>query len=85
MHLLRLLETGLELIQTGELRVRRPNASELIAVLNGALTFDALLERAAELQAKMTEAVQSCRLPDDVDDSFVDRLAYSLIAPEVTS
>lgn len=78
-HLLRLLETGLEVIQTGELRVRRENAKELIAVKEGALTFEALTERATELQLEMRRAMQRCTLPDDVDHAFVDELALQLI------
>lgn len=80
-HLLRLLETGLEVIETGELRVRRDNAAELVAVINGALTCEQVVERAAELQAQMRAAMQRCTLPDDVDYAFVDDLLVSLVAP----
>jgi hypothetical protein len=75
------LETGLEIIQTGELRVRRENAAELVAVINGALTFDQLVGRAAELQAQVTDAMSRCTLRDDVDHAFVDDLPLSLVTP----
>lgn len=49
------------------------------SVLNGALSFDQLIARAAELQARMTEAMRGCTLSDDVDRTFVDDLSLSLI------
>jgi len=64
---------------TGELRVRRQNAAKLIALINGALTFDQVVGRAAQLQAQMREATSRCALPDDVDYTFVDSLVVSLI------
>jgi uncharacterized protein len=80
-HLLRLLETGVEIIQTGELRTRRQNAAELVAVIGGALTFDQLVGRAAELEAQMSAAMLRSTLPDDVDHTFVDELLLSLVTP----
>jgi uncharacterized protein len=79
MHLLRLMHTGLEVLQEGELRVRRPDAAELLAVRAGELTFEQLSARANELQAEMRAAALSSRLPDDVDYSFVDGLALQVI------
>lgn len=78
-HLLRLLQTGVEIIQTGQLHVRRQNASELVAVIHGALTFDQLADRAATLQTQVSEAMRRCDLPADVDYAFVDDLLISLI------
>ncbi|MBI5534557.1 MAG: nucleotidyltransferase domain-containing protein [Deltaproteobacteria bacterium] len=79
MHLLRLMQTGLELLETGELRVRRPDASELAAVRNGKLTYEELLARAADLEARMDAAAGSTRLPAQIDFGFVDELALGLI------
>jgi predicted nucleotidyltransferase len=79
MHLVRLMKTGLELLQTGELRVRREDAEELIAIREGALSYEALLARAKELEAAMHLAAQESRLPAHVDATWVDALAYSII------
>jgi hypothetical protein len=54
-------------------------------VINGTLTIERLVERAAELQAQLTEAMQCCTLPDDVDHAFVESLIVSLIAPGATT
>jgi hypothetical protein len=58
MHLLRLLQTGLELLKTGELHVRRPDSDQLTAVRDGSLSFDALQRRATELEAEMQAAAR---------------------------
>jgi predicted nucleotidyltransferase len=80
MHLLRLMRTGLELLQAGELRVRRADAAELNAIRDGALSFDALRLVATELEEKMQEAAKQTSLPADVDHAFVDDLAFELIS-----
>ena len=79
MHLVRLMRMGLEIVQTGELRVRRPDAEELNAIRDGALTYDELMETATVLQAKMEDAAGSSGLPADVDYARVDRLMFGLV------
>lgn len=40
MHLVRLLRMGAEALETGKLNVRRPDAEELLAIRNGAWTYE---------------------------------------------
>jgi hypothetical protein len=79
MHLVRLMRTGLELLETCELHVRRSDAHELNAVRDGAMTFDELQKVASELQAKMLAAVKGTALPADVDHAFVEEMALEII------
>jgi predicted nucleotidyltransferase len=79
MHLVRLMRTGLELLQTGELHVRRADAPELNAVRDGAMTFEELQIVANELQARMLEAVKETPLPADVDHAFAEQMACEII------
>lgn len=44
MHVVRLLRTAEEVLQTGEVHVKRPDADELLAIRNGAWTFDEMME-----------------------------------------
>ena len=67
------------MLETGELRVRRPDAEELTAVRDGALPFEALLAFASWLQSRMEETALKTTLPTDVDPGFVDGLAFELI------
>ncbi len=80
MHLVRLMRTGLGLLRTGDLEVRRADASELTAIRDGKLSYDELLGLAAELESEMTEAAARTTLPRDVDRGFVDELAFELMA-----
>lgn len=83
MHLIRLMRTGLEILRDGELRVRRPDADELIAVRDGALDFDELLAETERLKAEVSSVAQRCQLPADVDRGRVDALAYEVMTLEV--
>lgn len=78
-HLIRLMRTGLEVLQTGDLQVRRPDAPDLVAVRDGGLSYEALLESASELQGRMEEAARGSSLPPDVDPAFVDGLLLELV------
>jgi hypothetical protein len=60
MHLLRLLRMA-----TGEVRVRRPDAEELLAVRRGSLTFDSLLEQAESLGSRLKGRAEASPLPPD--------------------
>jgi hypothetical protein len=79
MHLVRLMRTGLEALETGTLMVRRPDASELHAIRDGALSFAQLTELAGDLEARMEQAARVSALPEDVDHARVDQLAVELM------
>jgi uncharacterized protein len=79
MHLLRLLRSGLEIVKEGELRVRRPDAEELRAVRHGSLSFDELLAEAHRLEAEMKRAIQTTKLPAEVDAAWVDELLLAIL------
>jgi hypothetical protein len=77
MHLIRLMRMGCEILERGVLEVRRKDAAELVAIRDGALSFEQLLEHAGELQAAMERASTGCSLPADVDRREIDELATS--------
>ena len=79
MHLVRLMRMGIELLETGDLRVRRDDAEELVAIRGGALSFDALSSHADGMRAKMDAAAQGSPLPDAVDHEAIDDLARVLV------
>lgn len=85
MHLIRLMRMGVEVLEHGDLRVRRPDATELAAIRDGALSYDALHTMATDLQQRMTIAAAQTQLPDDVDRAAVDRLALQLAMADVTT
>jgi hypothetical protein len=79
MHLVRLMRTGLELLQSGELRVRRPDAEELVAIREGAFSYDQLVAEAERLEQRTHEAAERSPLPADVDHAALDALLLQLI------
>src|SRR5690606_6547687 len=79
MHLIRLMRMGLEVLETGDLRVRRDDADELSAIRDGAMSFDALLAQADSLRSRMETAARASSLPGDVDLSSVDALVESMM------
>lgn len=79
MHLVRLMRMGLEVVRSGELRVRRPDANELSAIRDGALSYEELIEQAEALERQMIEAAAKSELPSGVDPAEVDALAFELM------
>lgn len=79
MHLVRLMRMAIEILERGELLVRRPDAAELNTVRDGAWPFDALLEQTESLRIQMDEAAAKSSLPADVDRPAIDALAFELL------
>lgn len=79
MHLIRLMRMGLEALRHGELHVRRDDSEELSAIRDGALTYEALLNLATELQRAMHEAALTTELPPDIDAARVDALLADIL------
>jgi hypothetical protein len=79
MHLVRLMRMGLEVLRDGELRVKRPDAAELNAIRDGALSYDELMAAAAALEAQMEAAAETTALPKDVDRQGVDQLFREIV------
>ncbi len=63
MHLVRLLRMGYEAITEGVLRVRRPDAEELLTIRNGAWTYEEIVAYAEDMDAKVRAAVETSPLP----------------------
>ncbi len=80
-HLIRLMRVGVEALEEGVIRVRRPDAEELQAIRDGALGYDDLLDEAQGLKERMETAAKTTTLPKDVDREAVDRLALELMLP----
>jgi hypothetical protein len=79
MHLIRLMRMGLEVLETGDLRVRRDDADDLSAIRDGAMSFDELLTAATALRESMESAAASTTLPSDVDHDGVDALLAEML------
>ncbi len=79
MHLIRIMRMGLEVLETGELHVRRDDAEQLSSIRDGSLTFDDLLAMATSLQHSMEKSAAATALPRDVDHDQVDALLADVL------
>lgn len=82
MHLVRLMRMGLEVLERGELIVRRPDAAELMGIRDGSLSFDELMAAAEDLQQQMEHAASRSGLPADVDRDRIEELVVGLMTAE---
>lgn len=63
-HVVRLLRMGAEALQTGELLVKRPDAEELLAIRNGAWTYEELVYYAEKTDKWVREVLyKQTKLP----------------------
>jgi hypothetical protein len=80
MHLIRLLRMAVEILSTGRVLVRRPDAEELLAIRRGQLTFDALLEQAEGLGARLPALAEASPLPPRPDEGRLNVFCSELVA-----
>lgn len=74
MHLVRLLRMGYEALTEGLVRVRRPDAQELLSIRNGAWSYEQVIEYAEFMKEEVDKAVKLKNLPDSVNFHQVGKL-----------
>jgi len=57
MHLVRLLRMGAEVLETGILNVKRPDAAELLEIRNGAWSYEELVKYAEDMDNQVCEVL----------------------------
>jgi len=78
-HLIRLLRMSEEILTTGKVIVKRPDAEELLSIRNGEWSYDELLEEANKIESKMNKLYEESTLPNKPDIKKIDDLCQSLI------
>ena len=79
MHLVRLTRMCRELLTEGVVRVRRPDAKELLEIRAGALTYEELCRYMDEQDAELNKLVQTSSLPKQPNFKKIDQLCMELI------
>lgn len=79
MHLLRLLRMAGEILTTGEVHVKRPDAGELLAIRRGALSFEELLSEAERRGGALDALAKQSKLPESPDEEALDALCAELV------
>lgn len=74
MHLIRLLRMGVEILSGQGVIVKRPDREELLAIRNGSLSYDELVELAQNYEAQLEALYDQSPLPRSADDAAINRL-----------
>lgn len=83
MHLIRLLRMGSEIIQYGEVFVRRPDAEYLLEIRHGKKDLEALMDEAHALLAQIEEDRENSQLPERPDMTKIENLLVHIIGAYV--
>lgn len=78
MHTFRLLDMAIEILETGQIHVQRPNREELLAIRSGKWTYDELMEKAEKKMVALETAYQNSRLPEAPGEESVNELLIEL-------
>jgi predicted nucleotidyltransferase len=79
MHLVRLLRMGAEALTTGQIIVKRPDAAELLAIRNGSMTYDEIVDYAEQINNDIkTTLLSNTSLPKRVDLKFASKLMMDI-------
>jgi uncharacterized protein len=79
MHLVRLMRMCREILETGEVVVKRPDRDELLAVRNGAWSYEQLIAWADAEEQQMDALYERSPLPRAPDRAALDRLCVELV------
>ena len=79
MHLVRLMRMCREILATGEVAVRRPDAEELLAIRHGAWSYEALMEWARNQDAELEAVYKTSTLPHSPDRTAIDALCVRIV------
>lgn len=77
-HCIRLLRTGIEFLETGELRVWRNDREELLAIKQGAWTLNRVQGEALELFERAKLAKNRSPLPDSPNHALAESLTMAI-------
>jgi len=76
---IRLLEQGIELLETANLIMPRPNCEELKAIKFGKITYQDIVKRFDDLLKKLDLALKKSKLPDNARFQDADDLLVRII------
>lgn len=79
MHLVRLMKMCKEIMETGKVQVRRPDREELLAIRNGAWSYERLLAWAEAAEKEMDALYPSSPLPHSPDRKALDALCVEMV------
>jgi uncharacterized protein len=83
MHLVRLMRMCREILETGMVIVKRPDAEELLSIRHGAWSYERLVEWARTEDTALEEVAKSSKLPKSPDVERIDAVCVELISDAI--
>lgn len=78
MHTIRLLQSALQILETGKLNIRVENREELLSIKNGDKEYDELLNYAETLMNILNSASKNSNLPDFPDKEKINSILVKM-------
>ena len=78
MHTFRLLDMAREILESGQVLVRRPNRTELLQIRAGAFEYDDLIRQAEQKVSQVDEAAARSLLPNRPDLERINQILVDL-------
>lgn len=78
-HLVRLMRMCREILETGAVVVKRPDREELLAIRNGAWSYEQLMQWSEQEERALEELVVRSSLPAAPDTRMLDALCMSMV------
>lgn len=80
MHLVRLFRMGKEILETGKVNVKRTyDREELMAIRNGAWSYEKLIDYADKIEEEVKVAYKNSKLPNQPNINYLDELCIKLV------
>lgn len=80
MHLVRLMRVGKELLETGEVHVKRIyDHEELLAIRQGKWTYDEVISWASRANNELLDLAAKTKLPKQADHAKLDKLLVDIV------
>jgi uncharacterized protein len=77
-HLVRLMRMGLEILNEKKVIVKRPDRDEILAIKNGAWSYEQVVAYAKDMQTKLDEAYKTTTLQKSVNHEKINSLYHHL-------
>lgn len=78
MHCLRMLDMAIEIANTGDVHLVRPDREWLLSVRKGQVSYEEIMMMIEEKKQQMDEAFDNSNLPEKVDNDFVHKLILEI-------
>jgi hypothetical protein len=74
------MRMAIEILGEGVVRVRRPDAEELLSVRDGAWSYDQLMQFAEEMETRLGTIAAESKLPHAPDRKKIDDVLVAVVA-----